>query len=107
MSEFKSLNESFDFHVDPKHYGFQWEEAMYIFVQYHAIKDEYDGRVVSSIESFTAEPWLVSSIVTHGNWMIVSKEMMAAAQDHAEKSFAKSGQVNETIMSAIAPFINS
>lgn len=98
----KSITDSFDFHVDPKHYGYQWTEAMYIFVQYSALKD--GDRIIASIDSVTAEPWLIGSIVIHNSWMDVNKEIIAAAQDHAEKEFAK-GQVLPTIMSALAPFI--
>lgn len=102
----KSITDQFDFHVDARHFGFQWPEAMYITVQYSALKD--DGPIVSSIDSITAEPWLIGSIVTHGNWMTVSKEMIEAAQDAAVKEFNKQGMlanINPIIASAIAPHI--
>jgi surface antigen len=99
----KNMTDQFDFYVDPKHYVFQWTEAMYITVAYSAIKE--GDRVVSSIDNITAEPWLIGSIATHGNWMLVSKEMIEAAQDHATKEFNRNGQANEAIMSAIAPYI--
>lgn len=83
-----SITGDFDFHVDPKYFGFQWAEAMYIHAVYSAIKE--NERVISSIDIIAAEPWLIGSIVTHCYWMEVSKEMIAAAQDHAEKEFANS-----------------
>lgn len=94
---------SFDFHVDPKHYGFQWSEAQYITVEYSALIKE-DG-VVASAYTYKASPWLIGSIMIRNNWMAVDKEITAAAQDAAEKEFARNGQVNETIMSAIATHI--
>lgn len=96
---------TFDFHIDPKHYGFQWSAAMYITVEYTALKE--GNEIVASAHKYSAEPWLISSIAMRGNWMIVDKEITAAAQDHATKEFARNGHVNETIMSVIAPFINT
>lgn len=95
--------DQFDFNVDPKYYGFQWTEAMYITVTYSAISD--DSKVVSSIDNICAEPWLIGSIATHGNWMFVSKEMIEAAQDHATKHFNRNSHVNETILGSIAAHI--
>lgn len=100
---YKMINEQFDFHVDAKYYGYQWTEALYITVSYSAIKD--GDRIVSSIDVITVEPWLIGSIITHGYWMIVSKELIEAAQDAATKEFARNSHVNETIMSALAPHI--
>lgn len=99
----KATIATFDFHVDPVHYGFQWSEPMYITVEYSALKR--DGEVVASAYTYKASPWLIGSIVIRGNWMAVDKEMTAAAQDHATKEFARNGHVNETILSAIAPHI--
>jgi hypothetical protein len=95
---------SFDFHVDAKHFGFQWSEAMYIKVEYSALKR--DGDVVASVYNISAAPWLIGSITIRGNWMIVDKEITSAAQDHAAKTFDRNDHVNETILSAIAPHIN-
>jgi hypothetical protein len=94
--------DQFDFNVDPEHYGFQWKGPMYIQVHYAAIKE--DARVIASIETITAEPWLIGSIVIRNNWMAVSKEMIEATQDIAEKHF-RNAHVDETVMTAIAPFI--
>lgn len=94
---------SFDFHVDPMFFGFQWTEAQYITVEYAALKKE-DG-VVASAYTYKASPWLIGSIVIRGNWMAVDKEITAAAQDHAAKEFARNGQVDETILSALMPHI--
>lgn len=93
----------FDFHIDPSHYGFQWIEAQYITVEYSALKRE-DG-VVASAYTYKASPWLIGAIMIRNNWMAVDKEITAAAHDAAEKEFNRNGQVNETIMSAIAPHI--
>lgn len=93
----------FAFHVEPKHYGFQWTEAQYITVDYTAIKQGND--VVASVYSIAAVPWLMTSIVMRDNWMIVDKEITAAAQSHAEKEFARNTQVNPTILSALQPHI--
>ena len=93
----------FDFHVDPKYYGFQWTEAIYITVDYSAIKQ--DDGIVASVNKISAAPWLIGSINMRGNWMFVDKEMTAAAQDHAEKEFSRSIQIHPTIASALAPFI--
>lgn len=101
----KATTGKFDFHVDPSHYGFQWKGPMYINVNYSAVM--VGGRVISSIDKITAEPWLIGSIVIRGNWMAVNRETIEAAQDHAEKEFARNGHVNPTIMSALAPFINT
>lgn len=100
---YKMINEQFDFHIDAKYYGYQWTEALYITVSYSALKD--GDRIVSSVDIITAEPWLIGSIVTHGNWMIVSKEMIDAAQAAAEKEFARNGHIDETILSALVPHI--
>lgn len=94
---------TFDFHVDPVHYGYQWTEPQYITVEYAALKKE-DG-VVASAYTYKASPWLIGSIAMRGNWMIVDKEITAAAQDAAEKEFARNGQVDETILSALMPHI--
>jgi hypothetical protein len=99
----KSIYGKFAFHVDPVHYGFQWTEAMYITVDYTAIKQGND--VVASVYSIAAVPWLMTSIVMRNNWMTVDKEITAAAQDHAEKEFGRNGQVNPTILQALAPHI--
>jgi hypothetical protein len=98
----QSVTDSFDHHVDARHFGFQWTEAMYIFVQYSAIKE--GNKIVSSIDSITAEPWLIGSIVAHCNWEIVNKEIIEAGQDAARKEFARNGQVNQTLQ-ALTPFI--
>lgn len=101
----KAITAQFDFHVDARHFNFQWSEAMYITVKYSALKR--DGEVVASVYEISAAPWLIGSITMRGNWMVVDKEITAAAQDHATKEFARNGQVDETIMSALAPHINS
>lgn len=93
----------FDFHVDAEYYGFQWAEDMYITVDYTAIKD--NGQVVASVNKISATPWLIGSIAIRGNWIFVDKEIVAAAQDHAEKEFNRNIQVHPTIASALAPFI--
>lgn len=103
MTNIKATAGRFAFHVDPKHYGFQWTEPMYITVDYTAIKQGDD--VVASVYSIAAMPWLITSIAMRGNWMIVDKEITAAAQDHAEKDFGRNGHVDKTIMSAITPHI--
>jgi hypothetical protein len=94
--------DQFDFYVDPKHYGFQWKGAMYMQIHYAAIKE--GDKVIASIETITAEPWLIGSIVVHNNWLAVSKETIEAAQDVAEKHFNRNTQVSPTILQAIAPF---
>ena len=99
----QSHSDQFDFHVDPKHYGFQWKGPMYMQIHYAAIKE--GDKVIASIETITAEPWLIGSIAIRDNWMAVSKETIEAAQDAAEKHFKRNGHVNETVMSALAPFI--
>lgn len=99
----KATMSQFDFHVDAKHFNFQWSEAMYITVKYSALKRGDD--VVVSVYEIGGAPWLLSSIAMRGNWMIVDREITAAAQDHAEKEFASNGHVDKTIMSAIAPHI--
>lgn len=101
----KSTTGDFDFHVDPKHYGFQWKGPMCIFVQYSAIKD--GDRVIASIDSVTAEPWLINSIVIHNNWMAVNTELIAAAQCAAEKEFNRNVHVDETILGALVPHIGT
>jgi hypothetical protein len=94
--------DQFDFFVDAMYYGYQWKEAMYILVSYSAIKE--GDKIVSSIDYIGAEPWLIGSIATRGNWMAVSKEMIEATQDIAEKHF-RNPHVDEAVMTAIAPFI--
>jgi hypothetical protein len=103
MTNLQAITGSFDFHVDPSHYGFQWSEAMYINVEYSALKR--DGEVVASVYKISAAPWLIGSINIRGNWMAVDKEITAAAQDHAAKEFGRNGHVDETILSALAPHI--
>lgn len=93
----------FDFHVDPSYYGFQFVEAQYITVEYAALKQE-DG-VVASAYNYKASPWLLGAIMFRGNWMAVDKEITEAAQDHAEKEFARNGHVDETILGALVPHI--
>lgn len=108
---YKMINEQFDFHVDAKYYGYQWTEALYITVSYSALKD--GDKIISSIDTITVEPWLMGSIITHGYWMTVNKEMIEAAQDKAAKEFNKQGaadnamlkNIHPTIASALAPFI--
>lgn len=100
---YKMINEQFDFHVDAKYYGYQWTEALYITVSYSALKD--GDQIVSSIDVITVEPWLLGSIIVHGYWTTVNKEMAQAAQDHAEKEFSRNNHVVDTIMNAIAPHI--
>ena len=100
---YKMINEQFDFHIDAKYYGYQWTEALYITVCYSAIKD--NDKIISSIDTITVEPWLIGSIITHGYWLAVNKEMIEAAQDAAEKHFNRNPHVDETVMTAIAPFI--
>lgn len=100
---YKMINEQFDFHVDAKYYGYQWGDALYITVSYSALKD--GGKVVSSIDVITVEPWLIGSIITHGYWLTVNKEIIEAAQDAAEKKFAN--PVHPTKTSALAPFIKA
>jgi len=99
----QSITGDFDFYVDPMYYGFQWTEAMYITVQYSAIKE--GDSVVASANNITAAPWLLGSINMRGNWMAVDKQITTATQAHAEKEFNRNGQVNETIMEALTPFI--
>lgn len=108
------INDQFDFHVDAKYYGYQWTESLYITVSYSALKD--GDKIISSIDVITAEPWLIGSIITHGYWLTVNKEMVEAAQDKAVKEFNKQvaaddgnamlKNVHPTIASALAPFIN-
>lgn len=109
----KSIIDQFDFHVDASHYGYQWTEDMYITVDYSAIKE--GEQVVASVNKISATPWLMGSIAMRGNWMAVDKEIIAAAQDHAEKEFNKQSAadiastmlagVHPTMASVIAPFI--
>lgn len=99
----QSISPTFDFHVDPMFFGFQWTEAQYITVEYSALKQ--DGEVVASVHKISATPWLIGSITIRGNWMAVDKEITAAAQDHAKKEFGRNGHVDQTVMSAIAPHI--
>jgi hypothetical protein len=99
----KAITGDYQFYVDPMYYGFQWTEAMYITVQYSAIKE--GDSVVASANAITAAPWLLGSINMRGNWMAVDKEITTATQVHAEKEFARNNQVHDTIMEAIAPFI--
>lgn len=96
------IKHTIDFHVDAKHFNYMWTDAMYITVQYMARKEE--GRIKFTIDNITAPPFLIGSIVLHGNWWTVDVEINAAVTDHAEKEFAN-GQVHPTIMSAIAPHI--
>lgn len=98
-----SIARCFDFHVDAKHFNFQWSEAMYITVKYSVLKRGDD--VVVSVYEISGAPWLITSIAMRGNWMIVDKEIIAAAQDHATKEFGRNSNVHPTIMSAIAPHI--
>lgn len=93
----------FDFHVDPAHYGFQFVGAQYITVEYAALKRE-DG-VVASAYNYKASPWLIGSLMRQGSWMAVDKEITAAAQDHAEKEFARNVHVDEIILGALVPHI--
>lgn len=99
----KAIMSELKFEVASKHFNIQWKEIMYITVRYSAIESE--GDVVASVYEISAAPWLLTSIAMRGNWMIVDKEITAAAQDHAVKEFARNGHVDETIMSAIAPHI--
>lgn len=103
MNRTKAIINSFDFHVDPMYYGFQWSEAQYITVEYSALKK--DDGVVSSAYTYKASPWLLASIAMRGHWMAVDKEITAAAQDHAAKEFNRNGHVDETILSALMPHI--
>jgi hypothetical protein len=95
--------DQFDFHVDPKYYGYQWEGAKYLHIHYSAIKE--GDKVISSIDMIAGEPWLLGSIYIHNNWLVVSKETIEAAQAAAEKHFNRNNHVNETVMSALAPHI--
>lgn len=97
------ITHTFDFHVDAKHFNYMWTEAMYIAVQYAAWKEE--GKIKYIINSISAPPFFLGSIVLHGNWWTVDVEINAAVLDHAGKEFARNGHVNETIMSALAPHI--
>lgn len=98
-----AIKSTFDFHVDPMHFGFQWNEAQYITVEYAALTKE--DAVVASAYTYKASPWLLASIAMRGNWMIVDKEITAAAQDHAAKEFARNSHVDQTILSALMPHI--
>lgn len=103
MTKLKALTASFDFHVDPLYYGFQFVEAQYITVEYAALK-EGDG-VVASATTYKASPWLIGAIMFRNNWIAVDREITAAAQDHAEKEFGRNKHVDETILSALVPHI--
>lgn len=96
------IKNTIEFHVDAKHFNYMWKDAMYITVQYTTWKEE--GRIKFTIDNITAPPFLIGSIVLHGNWWAVDVEINAAVQANAEFEFAK--QVHPTIASALAPFIN-
>lgn len=89
--------------IDAMYYGFQWKEAQYIDVEYSAIKK--GDEVVASVQSIKAEPWLIGSIAVRNKWMEVSNHIDAATLDHATKHFNRNSHVDETVMTAIAPFI--
>lgn len=103
MNRTKAITATFDFHVDPLYFNFQWSEAQYITVEYSALNRE--GEVVASAYTYKASPWLLASISMRGHWMTVDKEITAAAQDHAAKEFARNGHIDQTILSALMPHI--
>jgi hypothetical protein len=98
-----AITQTFDFHVDPLFFGFQWPEAQYITVEYAALNKE-DGVVASAL-TYKAAPWLIGAIVIRGHWMAVDKEITAAAQHHAAKEFGRNSHVDETILGALVPHI--
>lgn len=94
---------TFDFHVDAKLYNFMLMGPMYIQVNYVASNES--GKVTASIDSISAAPYLINAIVLRNNWLTVDSEIIAAAQDHAEKEFARNAHVDETILMALVPHI--
>ncbi len=95
-----AITRTFDFHIDPLYYGFQFKEAQYITVEYVAMK----GANAEAI-TYKASPWLLGAIMFRGNWMAVDKEITAASQSHAAKEFARNSHVDETILSALVGHI--
>lgn len=99
------LPNTFQFHVDAQHYGFQWPAGQYIDVEYSAIVNKGVVGLVS-VTSVKGTPYLMASIGIHNAWVTVNKEIQEAAKDHAQKEFGKeSNNVHPVIMQAIAPHI--
>jgi hypothetical protein len=98
----KVFTNSFKFHVDAKHFGFQWTEAMYIDVTYSAfIKGDKSEVAITNV---SAPLFQMTSIVIHDNWLIVCEEMQKAAEANFAK-VAPNGHVNPTVLNSIAYFI--
>lgn len=99
----KIFESSFKFHVDAKYCGFQWASIDYITTEYSAIIDGDSVRNIV-IMKLSAPPYVFGSIAIHSNWMEMSREMEAAAKDHAIKELSgMDSNVHPTIMKAIPP----
>jgi hypothetical protein len=72
------VRDTFDFHVDAKHFNFMWGGPMYITVSYTAWVD--NGKIKITLDNMTA------------------------AQDHAVKFFSNTC-VSPTTLQALTPFI--
>lgn len=100
----KVFTNNFQFHVDAKHFGFQWTEPMYIDVTYSATIDGSESKVV--VTNVSAPIYQITSIVIHDNWLLVCTEMQAAAEDNFAK-VAPNGHVNPIILNSIRHFITT
>jgi hypothetical protein len=94
------ITRTFDFHVDPMFYGFQFTDAQYITIEYVAL-----SGTAAEAYTYKASPWLLGAIMFRGNWIAVDKEITAAVQSHAAKEFSRNSHVDETILSALVGHI--
>lgn len=97
----KSLTQTYDHHVDARYFNFIWTEAMYINVEYIAVKE--NGQVNATVQKISAPPYLISAIVMHGGWQVLMAEIDQSAKDHAEKELK--GGVHPVFEQALKPFI--
>lgn len=98
----KIFTNTFKFNVDPKHFGFQWTEPVYLDVTYSATIENSESKVV--VTNVSAPLYQITSIVIHDNWLVVCKEMQSAAEHNFAKEMLKEN-VHPTVLNSIAHFI--
>lgn len=95
------ITQKFQYHVDAALYGYRWEGAQYIEVEYCATKN--GDQVITTVTNVSAPPYLFGMIVIQQNWLQLISGIEDAARANAVKYFKSN--VHPTIMSAIAPHI--
>jgi hypothetical protein len=96
----KTFKSKFAFLVDSKYSGFEWT-GEYITADYTAIIENNSVRNVV-ITNTSGAPYVFGAVAIHGNWMELSREMDAAAKDHAIKELSgMDSNIHPTIMKAV------